>query len=115
VYGLGYGFASNPSGRTPGGSGNQYWVSGAGVGGLATQSGTNGYAVFEFTLGGTYVHTGGSFTQTSKTWVKANGVWSPVQATYIKENGVWSAVNGTFAPQFSYLAGNWGTNPRDFG
>jgi hypothetical protein len=69
--------------------------------------------VFEFNVGGTYVHQNGSFTQTNKTWVKSNGIWNPVQATYVKQNGIWNAVNGAFAPQFAYLAGNWGVNPRD--
>lgn len=114
AYGLGYGFSANPSGRTPGGTSNQYWISGVGLGGLPTRPGTSGYAVFEFNIGGTYVHYSGSFTQTNTTWVKANGAWSPVQATYVKKDGVWSPVNGTFAPTFAALSGNWGVNPRSY-
>lgn len=112
--GLGFGISSNPSGRNPGGTDNQYWTSGVGLGGSPTRPGTNGCVVFEFNVGGTFVHYDGSFTQTNKTWVKSNNVWSPVQATYVKENGVWAPVNGAFAPSFSSVSGNWGVNSRDY-
>lgn len=113
-YGLSYGITADPDGRTPGGTSNQYWTSAAGLGGTATRPGNSGYIVFEFNIGGTFVHYDGSFAQVSNTWVKANNVWNPVRATYVKKDGVWSAVNGTFAPIFDSLANDWGTNPRAF-
>jgi hypothetical protein len=102
----------NPSGRNPGGRSNQYWRN-TGVGGTSGGGGgTTGYAVFEFEVPGTFVHSGGSFQPVVQTYIKVNDAWTPVQSTYVKENGVWVPVNGSYAPGFVDVPDRFGINPR---
>ena len=102
----------DPSGRTPGGTSNQYWRN-AGQGGNANGGdGTTGYAVFEFDVSGTFVHVDGVFNPVKETYVKANGVWNQVKSAYIKQSGAWIPVNGSTTPQFENIANRFGINPR---
>jgi hypothetical protein len=112
-YGLSSGtVVADPSGRTPGGTTNQYWRN-AGQGGNANGGdGTTGYAVFEFDVSGTFVHVNGIFNPVKETYVKANGVWNQVKSAYIKQSGVWIPVNGSTTPQFENIANRFGINPR---
>ena len=112
-YGLGSGtVVDNPSGRTPGGTSNQYWRN-AGQGGTANGgNGTTGYAVFEFDVSGLFVHVNGQFNPVNETYVKANGVWNQVRSAYIKQGGAWLPVNGSITPQFENVANRFGINPR---
>lgn len=113
VFGLSSGVFQNPSGRTPGGISNPYYRGSVAQGGtFGGGTGLAGYAVFEFQVPGTFVHTGGSFQPVIQTYAKLNDIWSPVKATYIKENGTWSAVNGSEAPVFGTVSGRFGINPR---
>jgi hypothetical protein len=103
---------ADPDGRTPGGTNNPYWV-GAGQGGVnAGGNGTTGYAMFEFDVPGTFVHTSGSFVPVTSTYIKANDIWNLVKSTYIKYNGAWVPVNGSFAPSFENIENRFGINPR---
>lgn len=102
----------NPNGTNPGGKSNQYWRSAGVGGGYGGGAGTAGYAVFEFTVPGTFVHSGGSFQPVVQTYIKVNGAWTPVQSTYIKTGGTWVPVNGSFAPGFVDVPGRFGVNPR---
>jgi hypothetical protein len=103
---------ANPSGRTPGGTSNQYW-SGAGRGGASNSGlGTTGYAMLEFDVSGIFVHNGGSFTPVNETYIKANGQWNSISSIYIKQGGVWIPVNGSIAPAFENVANSFGVNPR---
>ena len=112
-YGLGSGtVVDDPSGRTPGGTSNQYWRN-AGQGGSANGgNGTTGYAVFEFEVSGLFVHVNGQFNPVNETYVKANGVWNQVRSAYIKQGGAWLPVNGSITPQFENVANRFGVNPR---
>jgi len=105
---------ANPSGVTPGASTNQYYVSGVGIGGVNSVSAAagNGYAVFVFTLGGTYVNQAGSWAAVSQTYVKQSGVWQPVSVVYVKSNGQWIPTQGSVPITFSAVSGNYGTQPR---
>jgi len=113
VYGLSSGAGQNPSGRTPGGTGNQYYRDGVAVGGAAGgNAGTVGYAVFEFDVPGTIVNTAaGGWEPTNETWVKVNGVWVKAATPYIKQDGIWYPVNG-YAPIFENVPGQFGASPR---
>jgi hypothetical protein len=112
AYGLSSGFFENPSARNPGGTSNAYWRS-AGIGGEANgRAGTVGYAVFEFTVPGIFVHEGTSFQPVVQNYIKVNDTWTPVQATYVKEGGVWAPVYGSFAPNFVDVPSRFGVNPR---
>ena len=112
-YGLGSGtVVANPSGRTPGGTSNQYWRN-AGQGGTANGgNGTTGYAVFEFEVSGLFVHVNGQFNPVNETYVKANGIWNQVRSAYIKQGGAWLPVNGSITPQFANVVDRFGVNPR---
>jgi hypothetical protein len=112
-YGLGSGtVVANPSGRTAGGTSNQYWRN-AGQGGTANGgNGTTGYAVFEFDVSGLFVHVNGVFNPVNETYVKANGVWNQVRSAYIKQGGAWLPVNGSITPQFENVVDRFGVNPR---
>ena len=101
------------TGRDPGGMNNPYYRSGVAVGGASGGSaGTSGYAVFEFDVAGSYIHTDGSYQPLVQTYIKANGVWNPVQALYVKQGGVWVPINGSSAPVFANVPGRFGVNPR---
>jgi len=112
-YGLGSGtVVANPSGRTAGGTSNQYWRN-AGQGGTANGgNGTTGYAVFEFDVSGLFVHVNGQFNPVNETYIKANGIWNQVRSAYIKQGGAWLPVNGSITPQFENVANRFGVNPR---
>ena len=111
--GLSSGFVvSDPSGRTPGGTSNEYWRN-AGQGGSANGGeGTTGYAVFEFDVSGLFAHTNGIFNPVKEIYIKTNGVWNNVKSTYIKQAGAWLAINGSTTPQFENVANQFGVNPR---
>lgn len=103
---------ANPSGRTPGGTNNQYWR-GAGQGGASNGGlGTTGYAIFEFDVSGIFVHNGGSFTPVNATYIKANGTWNSIKSIYIRQNSTWIPVNGSIAPAFENIPNRFGVNPR---
>ena len=103
---------ANPSGRTPGGTNNQYWP-GAGRGGASNSGlGTTGFAMLEFDVSGIFVHNGGSFTPVNETYIKANGQWNSIASIYIKQGGTWIPVNGSIAPAFENVANRFGVNPR---
>jgi len=106
-FGLSNSPGADPSGRNPGGRGNQYYVGTPGVGGVSAGSGTAGYAVFEFSLTGVFIHDEGTFVG-AQPFVKFNNVWNPAQAIWIKTAGVWEPVIGYTAPEFT-------TVPNDFG
>ena len=114
VYGLSSGFFENPSARNPGGTSNPYYRGSVALGGaFGGGAGGPGYAVFEFQVPGTFIHTNGSFQPVIQTYVKLSNEWNPVRGTYIKENGVWATVNGSEAPVFGTVSGKFGINPRD--
>jgi len=103
---------ANPTGRTPGGTGNQYW-SGAGRGGASNGGlGTTGFAVLEFDVSGIFVHNGGSFKPVNATYIKANGTWNPIKSVYLKQGGAWIPINGSYAPIFENVPDRFGVNPR---
>jgi len=112
VYGLSSGSYENPSGRNPGGRSNSYYRGATGLGGTNTVPGNAGYAVFEFEVPGTFVHTGESFRPVIQTYVKANNTWNAVESTYIKQDGVWVPINGSYAPSWESIPGRFGVNPR---
>jgi hypothetical protein len=119
VYGLGSGNSINPSGRTPGGAGSQYYPSGIAVGGspgaaraASGQPGTVGYAVFEFDVPGTIVNTSaGGWDPAIETYIKVNGNWLRAETPYVKQGGIWFPVNG-YAPVFENIEGQFGSSPR---
>lgn len=112
-YGLTSGtVVADPSGRTPGGTSNQYWRNAGQGGNLNGGDGTTGYAVFEFEVSGLFVHVNGQFNPVNETYVKANGVWNQVRSAYIKQGGAWLPVNGSITPQFENVANRFGVNPR---
>ena len=114
AFGLSSGVYQNPSGRSPGGNSNPYYRGNIAQGGtFGGGTGLAGYAVFEFQVPGTFVHTGGSFQPVIQTYAKLNNIWSAVQATYVKQNGIWSTINGSEAPVFGTVSGRFGINPRD--
>lgn len=114
VYGLSSGNNQNPVARTPGGASNPYYRGSIAQGGaFGGGFGGPGYAVFEFQVPGTFVHTGGSFQPVIQTYVKLNNAWQPVQSTYVKKDGVWNMINGSSAPVFGTVSGRFGINPRD--
>lgn len=113
AYGLSSSGYENPSAQNPGGRSNSYYRNGVAVGGTYNGGqGGNGYAVFEFEVPGTFVHTDGSFKPVIQTYINVNGTWRPVDSVYIKEAGVWSPVNGSYAPAFTNVSGRFGINPR---
>jgi len=101
-----------PSGRTPGGINNPYYSGGAARGGLSTQQGSAGYAMFLFQAQGISVHNGTSFQSVKNTYVKANGIWNRAKAMYIKQNGVWQPVLGTDVIYFTSQSGEFGVDSR---
>lgn len=113
AFGLSSGVWQNPNARTPGGVTDVYYRTGVGVGGAKNGgSGNSGYAVFEFEVPGTFVHTEGEFQPVIQTYVKSNNTWRPVEVTWVKKDGVWEPVNGSFAPAFQNVEGRFGVNPR---
>jgi len=103
---------ADPSGRTPGGTNNQYW-SGAGRGGASNGGlGITGFATFEFDVSGIFVHNGGSFKPVNATYIKANGTWNSIKSIYIKQSGTWIPINGSYAPVFQNVPNSFGVNPR---
>lgn len=115
VYGSNSGSSTqNPNGRTPGGTSNPYYPGTVGRGGVNTQQGVPGYAVFVFDLPGVFVNQGGSFTPVSKIWVKQNNVWTQPQSIYVKSNDSWNQVVGGTPPIFTSVSGNFGVNSRPF-
>jgi hypothetical protein len=115
VNGRSSGAGQNPSGRFPGGLGNEYYRSGIAVGGTAGGAGSAGYAALEFDIPGTFVNTivNGvlSFRAVTNTYVNINGTWTEVDTPYIKQDGTWFPVNG-YAPIFQNVPGRFGANPR---
>jgi len=105
---------ANPSGRTPGGTGQPYYSGSVGYGGINTQGGSSGYVVLEMNVGGSSVKYNGNWESVQETYVKDAGLWKQVQATYVKNNGVWSPITGSFAPVFTTVSGFWGTDPRSY-
>jgi hypothetical protein len=91
-------------------------VSGVGTGGTgngAANSG-NGYAVFVFTIGRTYVKQSGTWSAVNQTYVKKDGVWQPVSVAYIKYNGQWIPTQGSTPIVLSAVGGNYGAQPRPY-
>jgi hypothetical protein len=114
AYGLSSGtVVEDPSGQTPGGISNPYWLNAGRGGGSGGNSGTTGYAVFEFDVSGTFAHVNGEFNPVNEVYVKANGVWNQVKSAYIKQSGTWEPVNGSTAPVFVNVPNKFGANPRD--
>lgn len=116
------GTVQSPSGRTPGGTSDPYYVNGIAAGGsygayngIAVSSGTAGYAVVEMDLTGMYVKNAGTWEGVSKIWIKANGVWREVKSLFVKNNGQWEQIAGqqTNAPAFTAV-GLFGYNPRSY-
>jgi len=105
---------ANPSGRTPGGTGQPYYSGSVGYGGVNTQGGSSGYVVLDMNVGGGSVKYNGAWESVQKTYVKNAGAWKAVQATYIKNGGTWSPINGSFAPTFTTVSGSWGADPRSY-
>lgn len=89
-----------------------FYQGSAGLGGSATQAGSNGVAVIVATIPGVFVHNGTSFVETTGTWIKQNNNWVPVKATYIRENNAWRPVRGSFAPVFDLVVGQFGIESR---
>ena len=105
---------ANPSGRTPGGIGQPYYSGSAGYGGTNTQVGAGGFVVLDMNVGGGSVKYNGNWESVQETYVKNAGDWKAVQATYVKNGGTWSPINGSFAPAFTTVSGNWGSDPRSY-
>jgi hypothetical protein len=105
---------ANPSGRTPGGTGQPYYSGSVGYGGTNTQSGSSGYVVLDMNVGGGSVKYNGAWESVQKTYVKNAGAWKAVQATYVNNGGTWSPINGSFAPTFTTVSGSWGSDPRSY-
>lgn len=105
----------NPSGTTPGGTGNLYYPGVAGRGGTQNTTGYPGYAAIEFNVYGSYIKDSGTYQAIQKTWVKHNSAWQEVQKTYIKDNGEWKPIQGSVAPNFSTVAGYFGIDARSAG
>jgi|688.fasta_scaffold15319_3 hypothetical protein len=105
---------ANPSGRTPGGTNQPYYSGSVGYGGVNTNGGSSGYVVLDMAVGGASVKFNGNWESVQRTYIKTNGVWQPVQATYVKDNGTWSPISGSFAPTFTTVVGNWGSDPRSY-
>lgn len=104
----------NPSGRTPGGTGQPYYSGSVGQGGVNTSAGTSGYVVLDMNISGTSIKYDGDWAEIQTTYVKNAGVWAPVKSIYVKNAGVWAPVNGSSAPVFSTVSGSWGTDPRAY-
>lgn len=116
TFGISTGTANeNPNGRIPGGSGSAYYSSGVARGGVNTQSGTTGYAVFVFDIPGVFVNQGGTYAPASKVWVNDNSIWKPAQSIWVKDSGTWKQVLGGMPPLFTSISGNFGVNSRPFG
>ena len=113
AYGGSSGAGQNPSGRFPGGLGNEYYRNGVAVGGTSGGGqGAAGYAVFEFDVPGILINTSASgWEAANNTWVKTNGTWTKVATPYIKQGGTWYPING-YAPVFENVVGRFGASPR---
>jgi hypothetical protein len=119
-YGGGLGIVSNPAGRLPGGTDNQYWVPSVGYGGRQraygpseTGNGVSGYAMFVFDVNGIWVNQSGQgWQQTRDAYAKVNNTWNKVQGVWIKEAGVWEPVISSYAPDWVPISGRYGINPR---
>lgn len=119
-YGGGLGIVSNPVGRLPGGTGNQYWVPSVGYGGRQrafgpseTGNGVAGYAMLAFDVNGIWINQPGQgWVQTRDAFAKVNNTWSKVKGVWIKEGGVWEPVISSYAPNWAPVQGRFGINPR---
>ena len=119
-YGGGLGLVSNPSGRLPGGTGNQYWVPSVGYGGRQrafgpseTGNGVSGYAMLTFDVNGIWVNESGQgWVQTRDVFVKSANTWNEVKGVWIKNAGTWEPVISSYAPDWVPISGRYGINPR---
>jgi hypothetical protein len=119
-YGGGFGAVSNPVGRLPGGTTNQYWIPTVGYGGRQrafgpgeTGNGVGGYAMLAFDVSGIWVNESGQgWKQTRDVFAKANNTWNEVKGVWIKEAGVWEPVISSYAPNWTAISGRYGINPR---
>jgi hypothetical protein len=113
-FGGGLGFTANPSGRTPGGTGNPYYVPNVGQGGInGGGAGVSGYAMMEFDISGTWINVSGAgWKQVNDVYVKSSNNWNKVKGIWAKDNGVWVPVINSYAPNWSVVTGKFGINPR---
>lgn len=104
----------NPSGRTPGGTNNTYYVPNVAQGGVAGGgSGVSGYAVTTFDISGILVNVPGQgWTRTTNVFVKSNSVWQQVRGAWVKNNSVWEPTINSYAPNWVAVSGKFGVNPR---
>lgn len=120
------GSTQSPSGQTPGGTNDPYYIGGIGAGGnfggylgggsfQSPTSGTSGYAVLEFTIAGLSVKNSGSWNAVSNVWTKVSGTWRPVNSVFVKQNGVWNQIQGqqSNVPVPSAV-GLFGYSPREY-
>lgn len=105
---------ANPSGRTPGGTGQPYYIGGTGYGGSPTGGGASGLVVLDMQVGGGSIKVDGNWESVKKAYVKNAGIWKTVEATYVKDGGVWTPITGSFAPTFTTVPGYWGSDPRGY-
>lgn len=117
------GSTGDPSGRSPGGLNSPYRTSAAGIGGQAAipgiqdaTSGTNGYAVIELSLAGTFVKNGGTWQPAQNIYLKDNGQWKKVKDVFLKSNGQWRSVVGNqgAVPSFTSQPFQFGVSYRGF-
>lgn len=115
VYGSSWGnYTENPSGINPGGRSNGYWSGGSGIGGTQTRPGTPGYAVFVFSINGTFIKTGDTWQNVKQTYIKQDNTWKAVKGVFVKNGGTWEPVDGTNAPYFTSVGGAFGYSSRPY-
>ena len=84
---------ANPSGQTPGGSGDARYQAGVGTGGNQASSGGNGLAHIIFTVSPeSFVKVGGAWKQITEVYTKKDGAWKTITAGYAKIGGAWKAI-----------------------
>ena len=87
------GTATLASGRTPAGTGSQYYTSGVGTGGSVGGSGGNGLVVITFNIEvDAHTKTGGAWKKINEIYTKVDGAWKNITAAYTKVSGVWKAM-----------------------
>lgn len=112
------------SGRTPGNTGDQYYI-GSSVGGYGGsrwpsgngQPGGNGSAAFVMQgwTGGSaefYIKNENLWSTVQDVYIRSNNQWNTVKNLYVKHNDNWINVFGTEAPVFSGTSGGFGKVSR---
>lgn len=104
----------NPTGRSPGGTNNPYYIPNVGQGGSrGGGAGTSGYTLMQFDINGIWVNIPGSgWVSPNNVYAKSNNAWNRVQSTWIKDGGVWAPIINSYAPNWTVVPGKFGINPR---